>query len=145
MIASTTSSSTNSSTAGTPTTENRVALVIGNSAYKAVGALPNPRRDAEAIAAALRRVGFKTVTLQDDLTRDKLVESLRSFARDTHGVVHRELVFPGEPVAERFALHVRHCEPEQPVGAFAGIVYRDYMGVLQPRGELDLPAKTLGP
>jgi hypothetical protein len=30
--------------------EKRVALVIGNSAYKYTRALPNPRNDAEAIA-----------------------------------------------------------------------------------------------
>src|SRR5262249_53932378 len=39
----------------------RVALVIGNAAYKNVGALLNPEHDAEAIAASLRAVGFTTV------------------------------------------------------------------------------------
>ena len=32
----------------------RIALVIGNSDYQNVPLLPNPRRDAEAIAASLR-------------------------------------------------------------------------------------------
>src|SRR5262249_36205221 len=39
--------------------ERRVALVIGNSRYRAVPALPNPRRDAETVAEALRQVGFQ--------------------------------------------------------------------------------------
>jgi tetratricopeptide (TPR) repeat protein len=60
----------------------RVALIIGNSAYKAVATLPNPRRDAEAIAASLRRVGFQTVRLEADLGREKLIDALRNFARE---------------------------------------------------------------
>jgi tetratricopeptide (TPR) repeat protein len=58
----------------------RVALVIGNSAYKNVPALPNPRKDAEAIAASLRNIGFDSVMVSNDATREKLVESLRAFA-----------------------------------------------------------------
>jgi tetratricopeptide (TPR) repeat protein len=58
----------------------RVALVIGNSAYKHVAALSNPQRDAEAIASSLRAIGFETVTLADDSTREKLINALRTFA-----------------------------------------------------------------
>ena len=57
----------------------RVALVIGNSDYAAVARLPNPRRDADAVAASLRGIGFRTVTLETDLSRDKLVRALRAF------------------------------------------------------------------
>jgi multidrug efflux pump subunit AcrA (membrane-fusion protein) len=60
--------------------ETRIALVIGNASYKAVAALPNPQRDAAAIAAALRGVGFQTVTLAGDLSREKFVDALRTFA-----------------------------------------------------------------
>jgi tetratricopeptide (TPR) repeat protein len=60
--------------------DRRVALVIGNSAYKNVPALPNPERDAEKIAESLRAVGFDTVTLANNLTREKLVDALRTFA-----------------------------------------------------------------
>src|ERR1700676_5600734 len=38
--------------------ERRVALVIGNGAYKSVPALPNPLNDAEDVAAAFARLGF---------------------------------------------------------------------------------------
>ncbi|WP_213742173.1 caspase family protein [Bradyrhizobium sp. dw_411] len=58
----------------------RIALVIGNSAYKNVPALTNPQKDANAIATSLRNVGFDTVTLAVDATREKLIDSLRAFA-----------------------------------------------------------------
>ena len=58
----------------------RVALVIGNSTYRNVVALPNPQRDAEKIAATLRAVGFESVTLARNLTREKLIDALRAFA-----------------------------------------------------------------
>ncbi|MGQ0686016.1 caspase family protein [Bradyrhizobium sp.] len=58
----------------------RIALVIGNSAYKSVPVLENPRRDAEKVAAALRGIGFDSVTLMTDATREKAIEALRSFA-----------------------------------------------------------------
>lgn len=60
----------------------RVALVIGNGAYKNVHALPNPPRDARLIAGALRDVGFQTVISVNDLTRDKFFEALKSFAEE---------------------------------------------------------------
>ena len=58
----------------------RVALVIGNSAYVNVPALPNPQKDAAAMAAALRAIGFQVVTLAVDETRDKMLDALRNFA-----------------------------------------------------------------
>jgi len=49
---------------------NRIALVIGNSAYKNVPALTNPARDADTMASAFRSAGFKTVQRRRDLTRE---------------------------------------------------------------------------
>jgi tetratricopeptide (TPR) repeat protein len=60
----------------------RIALIIGNGAYKNVHPLDNPPRDARLIAGALHDVGFQTVTLSNDLTRDKFFEVLRTFASD---------------------------------------------------------------
>jgi len=60
--------------------EKRVALVIGNSRYRSVPALPNPGGDAVAVADALRAVGFADVRLVNDATRDGLVDALKSFA-----------------------------------------------------------------
>jgi uncharacterized caspase-like protein len=59
--------------------EVRVALVIGNSAYQSVESLPNPRRDAEAVADVLRQAGFQTVQLAVDLDHDAMTKALRSF------------------------------------------------------------------
>ncbi len=58
----------------------RAALIIGNSAYKSVRALENPGRDAEKIAGTLRAIGFDSVTVAIDVTREKMIEALRTFA-----------------------------------------------------------------
>jgi uncharacterized caspase-like protein len=68
-----------------PAAERRVALVIGNSKYAAVPFLPNPQRDAQAVAVALREAGFQTVTVAGDLDRAAMRKALRAFreAADT--------------------------------------------------------------
>ena len=43
----------------------RVALVIGNGAYKAVGELANPKNDAAAVAGQLIRLGFEVIEKHD--------------------------------------------------------------------------------
>ncbi|MBR0985739.1 caspase family protein [Bradyrhizobium liaoningense] len=63
-------------------TGRRVALVIGNGAYKNVHALPNPPRDSKLIASVLRDVGFQTVISVSDLTRDKFFDALKAFAEE---------------------------------------------------------------
>ena len=62
----------------------RVALVVGNSAYAAIGALPNPGNDATDVAAALGRLGFD-VTPVRDADRAGLSEALRVFTRKSAG------------------------------------------------------------
>jgi uncharacterized caspase-like protein len=62
-----------------PVSERRVALVIGNSQYRAAPMLPNPRRDAQAVAQALRDDGFQTVDLAIDLDHDAMLKALRAF------------------------------------------------------------------
>lgn len=56
----------------------RLALVIGNGAYHN-GRLPNTRADADLIAGALRRAGFR-VTVAKDLGRSALYDTVRQFA-----------------------------------------------------------------
>lgn len=60
----------------------RVALVIGNSLYQNAPQLPNPSGDAAAVGAALRAVGFQSVTVLNDLTREGTINALRSFASE---------------------------------------------------------------
>jgi uncharacterized caspase-like protein len=61
--------------------ETRVALVVGNASYQHVPPLPNPGRDAQALATVLRAVGFQSVQLEIDRSRTGLIENLRAFAR----------------------------------------------------------------
>jgi L-alanine-DL-glutamate epimerase-like enolase superfamily enzyme len=63
---------------GATAAESRVAPVIGNSAYQNTPALPNPKRDAQAIGEALKRVGFD-VDLRIDVTKTIMDEALRRF------------------------------------------------------------------
>lgn len=67
-----------------PTQGRRVALVIGNSAYTAQGALANPGPVSRLVADALRRVGF-TVTAQNDLGKQAMERALRDFSRSADG------------------------------------------------------------
>ncbi len=60
----------------------RVALVVGNSNYKSVPSLPNPPRDAEAIAGTFRAIGFQSVVLVQDASREMLIKALRTFAAE---------------------------------------------------------------
>jgi len=59
--------------------ENRLALVIGQSAYRTVTALPNPANDANAMSKLLTDAGFD-VTLADDLTQKDMNEKVGDFA-----------------------------------------------------------------
>src|SRR5215472_241611 len=47
-----------------------------------MAALTNPAKDSKAVADALRQVGFQSVTLVNDATRDKMVETIRAFATE---------------------------------------------------------------
>ena len=60
----------------------KVALIVGNGAYRNVQKLDNPPRDARLIADTLRGLGFQTVTLAPDLSRDQFFTALRDFGRD---------------------------------------------------------------
>jgi len=59
--------------------ENRLALVIGQSAYKSVPALPNPANDAKAVSQLLTDSGF-TVTSASDLSQEQMRASISDFA-----------------------------------------------------------------
>jgi Caspase domain len=72
----------------------RVALVIGNSAYRNVPALPNPPNDAGDLAAALNRLGF-VVTLITDASFDEMRRSLIALGRDAAGADMAAVYFAG--------------------------------------------------
>jgi uncharacterized caspase-like protein len=59
--------------------EERLALVIGNSAYRTVTALPNPANDAKAMVGMLTSAGFE-ITEAPDLTQSDMRRAIRDFA-----------------------------------------------------------------
>lgn len=82
---------------GAPAQEqtNRVALVIGNAAYRNVSTLKNAGRDAEALAAELDALGFRKVTLLRDLAREQMFAALRAFAREAETADWAVIYFAG--------------------------------------------------
>lgn len=64
--------------------ERRVALVIGNGAYRQAGALPNATNDAEDVAGVLRGLGF-AVTLVRDQEVAAMRQAIRSFGETARG------------------------------------------------------------
>ncbi len=74
--------------------ERRVALVIGNSSYKLISPLANPKNDAILMAATLKDVGFEVVTAIDVDYRDmrqavrKFGKALRNSGSDAVGLLY---------------------------------------------------------
>ena len=74
--------------------QDRVALVIGNAAYRNTPALANPTEDARAMNEVLVRLGFQ-VTLAVNLDRAQMVAALRQFGDRTQGAQIALLFFAG--------------------------------------------------
>jgi uncharacterized caspase-like protein len=62
----------------------RVALVIGNSAYKNAVRLPNPAKDAHSVAAKLRELGFIVVEGYD-LDHEGMEDVVKDFSKAVRG------------------------------------------------------------
>ncbi len=60
--------------------EKRVALVIGNAAYRTIPALTNPANDAEDVGRELRQLGFEAI-VATDLDRSGMNNALDRFSR----------------------------------------------------------------
>jgi hypothetical protein len=67
--------------------EKRIALVIGNSAYRSVTPLDNPARDAVLMAETLSAVGFALVggRAQLDLDKSAMDNAVQNFGRQVQG------------------------------------------------------------
>ena len=59
--------------------EKRVAMVVGNSSYRNVAMLPNPERDATAIANLFKDAGFDTVIAENNVSNINLKRAIRKF------------------------------------------------------------------
>lgn len=64
--------------------EKRVALVVGNSAYRYTGALGNPKNDATDVAEALRKTGFHVID-GFDLDKAAFDQKVRDFSAALKG------------------------------------------------------------
>lgn len=64
--------------------QKRVALVIGNSSYTHVPALPNPTNDSAKVALKLKSIGFE-VLQADNLDFDGFRKTLRDFSKKATG------------------------------------------------------------
>ncbi|SON54556.1 His-Xaa-Ser repeat protein HxsA [Hartmannibacter diazotrophicus] len=77
--------------------QKRLALVIGVSAYESVPALPNPKNDAEAVAAAFGRLDFEVIKTVDP-SRDDLEATLAKFRSSLEGADIAVLYYAGHSI-----------------------------------------------
>jgi hypothetical protein len=59
--------------------DKRVALIVGNSSYQTVPQLPNPARDASAVAKMFREAGFDAVDVLIDVGNLEFKRAIRKF------------------------------------------------------------------
>lgn len=77
--------------------QQRVALVVGNGAYRAVPRLANPVADAAAVAVALRAAGFATDLLRD-AGKEAQESALRRFGTAAEGAELAVFYFAGHGI-----------------------------------------------
>src|SRR5216683_6433245 len=77
--------------------QSRVALVIGNNAYKKVPNLANPAHDAQDVSESLKRLGF-TVNTVTDADFDGFRRALRDFGRMAPNAAMAVFYFAGHGV-----------------------------------------------
>jgi uncharacterized caspase-like protein len=78
--------------------EQRVALVVGNSAYKHIEKLDNPVDDADAMAALLKSIGFRVIE-GTNLTREAMTERLLEFGKKAQGADIAVFYYAGQGIA----------------------------------------------
>ena len=78
--------------------ERRVALVIGNGAYKSQRILVNPTNDAVLISDALTKAGFQTIETKTNLGIADFRQALRRFQAQTNGAEMAFVYFAGHGV-----------------------------------------------
>lgn len=123
-------------TPGPSFAESRLALVIGNSAYRSASPLLNPSRDAKAVTDLLQSAGFE-VTSAADLTQDDMRRTIREFAlkiasrgKDTVAAVY----YAGHGVqvgGENFLIPVDATIRRQAEVPLQGVRFDDLMNLLE--------------
>ncbi len=87
---------------------------------------------------------FRLDVPMDDVLRVRVPQGGGDISGDTERLLNGELFLPRQPVAQRFACHVRHDVEQKPV-RFTGVVQRQDVGMIQPGGDLHLTQKPIGP
>ena len=84
----------------TTTKERRVALVVGNAAYPSGAALATPVKDAEVVAAALRKQGYE-ITVVTNASRRDFAAALARFEEALRGADSGLFYFAGHGLQVR--------------------------------------------
>jgi hypothetical protein len=86
-----------------PSSEKRVALVIGNAKYRNIAPLANPENDARLMAATLRGLGFTLVggDAQIDLDKAALDSLVQKYSKEIQGADVALLYYAGHGVQVR--------------------------------------------
>lgn len=83
---------------GPAVAERRVALVIGNSAYKSVPRLTNPTNDATLVGGMFKKVGFDNVDVMLDLNAADTRKALREFGVKTRNADVAVIYYAGHGI-----------------------------------------------
>ncbi|WP_409188789.1 caspase family protein [Bradyrhizobium sp. RDM4] len=78
--------------------ERRVALVIGNSAYKSAPRLANPVNDATLVGGMFKKAGFDNVDIRLDVSAAEMRRALREFAGRTRDAEVAVIYYAGHGI-----------------------------------------------
>ncbi|WP_247438397.1 caspase family protein [Bradyrhizobium sp. 139] len=85
-------------TSGPAHADRRVALVIGNSAYKSAPKLGNPVNDATLVGGMFKKAGFDSVDVRLDLSASEMRRMLREFAGRTRDAEMAVIYYAGHGI-----------------------------------------------
>ena len=115
---------------------NRVALVIGNGQYETLDVLPNPPKDAAALAEALWKAGFEVIELID-ADREQMINGIATFANRLRPGAEAVFYYAGHGVAvENVNYLIPVATPVQSEAqiAGAGIAARTVLQTMEQSG-----------
>ena len=117
--------------------DGRVALVIGNATYESsgIGSLNNPVRDAEAVATALREVGFK-VTVKNDLQNSRFLEALNAFEEASRRAEAAAFYYAGHAMEQGGVNYLIPVDMGRPTGVHEAVELEEVIESM--RGERNL-------
>ncbi len=116
----------------------RMALVIGNSAYRNAPRLSNPVNDAAAIAEALKRIGFTVTGPLMDLDKVKMDAALLDFGRQAQAAEAVVVFFAGhglEAFGQNYLIPVDAMLEREATASVEAVALNTVLGqIAGPRG-----------